>query len=134
MLALAPPAAAREASELDASEAGAFLGGWTLNLESPRGPFVMNMDVADVGGKVAVTVNNDFMGESNVTDVSKAGEDLSLKWSAHVQGQTMPLTMSLTPDGDGLKASLDFAGMAVMEGTASEESMRVRAPTRAVRP
>ena len=78
------------------------------------------MEAADVGGKVTVNVDNDFMGNSNVADVSKAGDDLSLKWSADVQGQSMPLTMSLTPDGDGLKASLDFAGMAVMEGTGTK--------------
>lgn len=29
----------------------------------------------------------------------------------------MPLTLILTPDGDGLKVSLDFAGMGAMEGT-----------------
>ena len=29
----------------------------------------------------------------------------------------MPLTLILTPDGDGLKGSLDFAGMGAMEGT-----------------
>ena len=39
MLALAPTAAAQEASKLDASEAGAFLGGWTgrSTLNPPRG-------------------------------------------------------------------------------------------------
>ena len=117
MLAFAPIATAQEASALDVSEADGFMGGWTLNFDSPQGPFAMNLDVADVSGKVAATVTNDFMGESQITDISKAGDNLSLKWDADVQGQTMPLTVVLTPDGDGLKASLDFAGMGAMDGT-----------------
>ena len=117
MLVFAPIATAQEASALDVSEADAFMGDWTLNFDSPQGPFAMNLDVADVSGKVAATVANDFMGESQITDISKAGDNLSLKWDADVQGQTMPLTVVLTPDGDGLKASLDFAGMGAMDGT-----------------
>jgi hypothetical protein len=117
MLVFAPVAMAQEASALDVSEAEAFMGGWTLSFDSPQGPFAMNLDVADVSGKVAATVANDFMGESQVTDISKAGDNLSLKWDADVQGQTMPLTVVLIPDGDGLKASLDFAGMGAMDGT-----------------
>ena len=117
MLVFAPITMAQEASALDVSEADAFMGGWTLNFDSPQGPFAMNLDVADVSGKVAATVTNDFMGESQITDISKAGDNLSLKWDADVQGQTMPLTVVLTPDGDGLKASLDFAGMGAMDGT-----------------
>jgi len=117
MLVFAPIAMAQEASALDVSEAEAFMGGWTLNFDSPQGPFAMNLDVADVSGKVTATVANDFMGESQITDISRAGDNLSLKWDADVQGQTMPLTVVLMPDGDGLKASLDFAGMGAMDGT-----------------
>ena len=117
MLIFAPIAVAQEASALDVSETEAFMGPWVLNFDSPQGPFAMNLDVADVAGKVSATIANDFMGESQITDISKAGDDLSLKWDADVQGQTMPLTLILTPDGDGLKVSLDFAGMGAMEGT-----------------
>jgi hypothetical protein len=116
MLVFAPIATAQEASALDVSEAEDFMGGWTLSFDSPQGPFAMSLDLTDVSGKVAGTVANDFMGESQVTDISKAGDNLSLKWDADVQGQTMPLTVLIMPDG---KASLDFAGMGAMDGTAT---------------
>ena len=72
-----------------------------------------------MGDKVAATLNNDFLGESMVTDITKVGDDLTLKWEGDMQGQIIPLTLTLTPDGDGLKAMLDFAGMAQMDGTGS---------------
>ena len=56
---------AREASSLDVSEVTAFIGMWTLSLESDRGPFAYSMDIKDVGGKVAATLNSDYLGESN---------------------------------------------------------------------
>ena len=104
LLALAPVAFAQDASELDVSEAEGFMGMWSLSLQSDQGPFDYSLDLKDMGGKVAATLNNDFLGESMVTDITKVGDDL---------------TLTLTPDGDGLKAMLDFAGMAQMDGTGS---------------
>ena len=97
LLVFAPGAFAQDASELDASEAEGFMGAWTLNLEAPQGPFPLSLTVEDMGGKVAATINNDFMGETKVTDISKDGDALNLKWEADMQGQVMPLTLSLTP-------------------------------------
>jgi len=36
-----------------------------------------------------------------------------------MQGMAVPLSLMLTLEGEGLKASLDFAGMAQMEGAGS---------------
>ena len=119
LLALAPIAFAQHASELDVSEAEGFMGMWSLSLQSDQGPFDYSLDLKDMGGKVAATLNNDFLGESTVTDITKVGDDLTLKWEGDMQGQVIPLTLTLTPDGDGLKAMLDFAGMAQMDGTGS---------------
>ena len=119
LLALAPIAFAQDASELDVSEAEGFIGMWSLSLQSDQGPFDYSLDLKDMGGKVAATLNNDFLGESMVTDITKVGDDLTLKWEGDMQGQIIPLTLTLTPDGDGLKAMLDFAGMAQMDGTGS---------------
>lgn len=109
---LAPTSFAQEASSLDVSEASAFIGMWTLSLESDQGPFDYSMDIKDVDGKVGATLSNDFLGESMVTDITKDGDDLNLKWEADLQGQVVPLTLTLTPDGDQLKAMMDFAGFA----------------------
>ena len=120
LLALAPIAFAQEASDLDVSDAGSFVGMWTLSLESDQGPFESSLDMKDMDGKVAATFSNDFMGESMVSNITKDGDVLSLKWEADMQGMLMPLTLTLTPDGDGMKASLDIAGFVQMDGTASK--------------
>ena len=112
---LAPIAFVQEASEL---EAEAFMGMWSLLFESGQGPLDYSLDVKG-GKKVAATLNSDFFGESMVTDITKVWDDLTLKWEGDMQGQVIPLTLTLTPDGDGLKAMLDFAGMAQMDGTVS---------------
>ena len=118
-LALASIGFAQEASELDISEVEAFMGMWTLSLESDQGPFDYSLDINNMGGNVVATLNNDFLGESMVTDITKVGDDLSLKWEADMQGQVVQLSLTLTSDGEGLKASLDFAGMAQTDGTAT---------------
>ena len=117
---LAPTSFAQEASSLDVSEASAFIGMWTLSLESDQGPFDYSMDIKDVGGKVGAALSNDFLGESMVTDITKDGDDLNLKWEADLQGQVVQLTLTLTPDGDELKAMMDFAGFAQIEGVATK--------------
>ena len=119
LLALAPIGFAQEASELDVSEAEGFIGMWTLSLESDQGPFDSSLDVKDMDGKVAATFSNDFMGETMVADITIDGDVLNLKWEGDMQGMLMPLTLTLTPDGDGMKASLDIAGFVQMDGTAT---------------
>lgn len=119
LFALAPIGFAQEASELDVSEAEGFIGMWSLSLESDQGPFDSSLDVKDMEGKVAATFSNDFMGETMVADITKVGDVLNLKWEGDMQGMLMPLTLTLTPDGDGMKASLDIAGFVQMDGTAT---------------
>ena len=110
----------RSASNLDVSEAAGFIGTWTLSLESDRGPFDYSMDIRDVGGKVAATLNSTALGESMVTDITKDGDDLTLAWDGDMQGQIVPLTLTLTPDGSQLKAAMDFAGFMQMSGVATK--------------
>ena len=119
VLVLAPVSHAQEASELDVSDAGAFIGTWTVSVESPQGPLAYALDITDVEGKVGATLNNDFLGAATVSDITMSEDALNLKWEADMQGQVVPLTLTLTPDGDGMKAVLDFAGMAQMDGTAT---------------
>ena len=118
-LVFTPLSYAQEVSELDVSDAETFMGTWTVSVVSPQGPLDYALDITGVEGKVAATLNNDFLGEATVSNITKSGDDLNLKWEADMQGQLVPLTLTLTPDGDGLKAVLDFAGMAQMDGTAT---------------
>ena len=110
-----PPAAA---SELDVSDAEAFIGTWTIDLAGPQGPLRFSLEVSDVGGKVGATLNNDILGPATVTDITRNGDDLNLNWQAGESQGSLPLTMMLTPTGDALEAVLDF-GEGQAEGTAT---------------
>ncbi|MCH2252894.1 MAG: hypothetical protein MK365_07020 [Vicinamibacterales bacterium] len=48
----------------------------------------MGLDLTDVGGMVAALISNDYMGNETVTDITKSGDDLVLKYDANVQGQS----------------------------------------------
>ena len=52
------PLDASAQSELDSSEAEAFLGTWTISLDTEFGVFGLDLKVEDQGGKVAVTIGS----------------------------------------------------------------------------
>ena len=109
-------------SALDTSEAQAFLGAWSVAMESPQGNFVMDLEIQDSEGKVAASITADDMGGmQDVTDISRSGNDLVLRYDFFAQGQTVPVAVILTPAGDALDAAMDFAdGMFVMYGRATK--------------
>lgn len=112
------PQAASAQSDLDTSDAAVFMGSWALSMESPQGEFVMNLEVADSSGQVSASVGAAEMGGmQDVTDVSRSGENLVLRYEIDAQGQMAPVTLTLSPNGDALDVEMDFAdGMFVMEG------------------
>jgi hypothetical protein len=60
VLLLAALAAAGQASGVDASEASAFMGTWTVTMETPlRVSVNQTVTIRDTGGKIAVTVGAD---------------------------------------------------------------------------
>jgi hypothetical protein len=115
----APPVKAQ--SSLAAAEATAFLGTWTITLESPQGPFEQVLELKDTGGKVSGQITSAIAPEpASVTDISKDGEDLVLKFNGDFQGTafTAKITMSLQ-GSDKAKATFDVMdGQFVMDGTA----------------
>lgn len=118
-LALIIPATAAAQSSLDTSEAGAFMGNWELEFESPQGAFVMELALTDSGGKVAANISNEMMGGQEVTNVSISGEDLVLRYEIDAQGQMAPVALTVSPSGT---AVMDFAdGMFEMSGTATKQ-------------
>ena len=105
-------------SLLDIADAEAFAGTWTIDLAGPAGPLLFALDVSDVNGKVGATLNNDILGSAAVTDITRNGDDLTLSWEASSPQGALPLTMTLTPNGDAMQAVLDF-GEGEAEGTAT---------------
>ena len=114
------PASASAQSMLDTSEARAFLGNWNVALQAEFGAFEMGLEIQDQEGKVAASVGSSEQGMSNVTDITRSGEDLVLSYEMDYQGQVLPVSVTLTlgSDGKGFTASFDF-GQFSASGTAT---------------
>ncbi len=115
-------ASAQEAaSDLDIAEAGAFVGDWTLAMNSDQGPIDMSLAVKDVGGKVAAQIGSDFQATVAITKISKSEDKLVLTYDGDFEGQAFDVVVTLTPDGDTLEVAIDFAGgQFVMDGTGTK--------------
>ena len=115
------PRAASAQSDLDASEAGAFLGSWAVSLQSDFGPIDFPLELTDQDGKVAASVGvldpSGGGGEMTaVTDITKSGEGLVLAYEFDAEGQLVPVSLTLTPSGEGLTAVFEIADGAFSAG------------------
>jgi hypothetical protein len=122
---LTAPDAASAQSQLDTSEAQAFLGSWVVQFTSDMGPFAMNVDIRDMGGKVAATLNQADMGmQQEVTDIVKSGESLVLNFEGDFQGQAFTAALSFEPPA-GNESAVWFdinAGQFGMGGTGTRSA------------
>ncbi len=116
---VAPPAAAQ--SQLDTSEARAFIGRWDLEFQTQIGPFNLDLDIEDEGGKVTARMGSPNLGGSReITDIIQSGDNLLMRYQMDAQGQMVSVSMTLSVAGEGLSAQLDFAeGMFSAIGTAT---------------
>lgn len=107
-------------AQLASADAGNYMGSWTLTLDGPQGAFEQSMILKDEGGKAVAELSNEMQPEvQKVTDVTKAAEDLVLKFAGNFQGQPFDAVITLTPDGtDKVKVTFDInAGQFSMSGT-----------------
>jgi hypothetical protein len=122
-LALAPMIAAAQ-SALATADAAPFIGTWTLSFESPQGAFEQTLDIKDNAGKVGAVLTNAMAPEpTQITDISKQGGDLVLRFDGDFQGQAFTAAITMTPDGDNkVKASFNVMdGMFVMDGSGTKK-------------
>jgi hypothetical protein len=117
---LAPFAAQAQVAPADVAK---FMGVWTLGLDTPQGAMSMDLTLKGEGGKVAGEITSPMGPEkSAITDISKAGETLVLKYSLDMQGQAIPAKIIMTPAGEKMTVSFDFAdGAFTMDGTATKK-------------
>ena len=102
------PGHAAAQSKLDVAQAEAFLGKWVISMQTDFGPFHMDLDVADQEGKVAASIGSPEMGGSQpVTDITRSGESLVLKFEADAQGQIIAVAVTLEPNGENLDVWFD---------------------------
>lgn len=112
------------AAQLATADAGAFMGKWTLTLESPQGAFEMDLALKDEAGKVVGEMTNQMQPEvQKVTDVTKNGADVVLKFAGNFQGNPFDAAITLSPDGtDKCKVSFDInGGQFTMTGTGAKK-------------
>ncbi len=122
--ALIAPATASAQSQLDVAAARTFLGTWTLAMTSDMGSFAMNLEVTDMGGKVAATIGAPELGAPmDVTDITKDGESLVLAFAGNAQGQSFDAVMTLEPAGEELSVWFDInQGAFGMGGTGTKSA------------
>ncbi len=116
------PFAASAQSQLPTSEAQSFLGSWTLAMQSDMGPVEFGLNLRDADGRVAAQMQSP-MGNVDITNVRRSGDNLVLEYSMDMQGQSLPISLTLRPDGDATRAAMDFAGgMFTLTGTATRSN------------
>ena len=115
--------AARAQEALKPADVEKFMGSWVLNLDSPQGSFAMNFALTEKEGKVAGELSSEIAPPQQVTDISKSGEDLVLKYAGDFQGTAFDAKITLTPSGDK-SVNLVFDvnnGQFMMNGTGTKK-------------
>jgi len=111
------------AAQVKPADVAKFMGGWALGMETPQGAMTMNLTLKDDAGKVVGSITSDMAPDAQaITEVAKAGEALVLKYTLDFQGTPIPAKITLTPAGEKMTVSFDFAdGQFVMDGTATKK-------------
>ena len=116
------PLVASAQSSLAVADAAKFIGNWTVDMQTPQGAFAMNLSLTDKSGKVAGEISADMLPTQEITDITKAGEDLVLKYASDFQGQAFNVKITMSVQGASGKVTFDAAdGQFVMEGNATKK-------------
>jgi len=116
------PLVVRAQSPATPGNAAAFIGSWALSLEGPMGPLDLDLTLAAEGEGVVGEIGGGQLPMSKVTDISKAMDNLVLKYLFDAMGMEVPAMVTLTPDGAGVKVNFDIAGgQFTMDGTGTKK-------------
>ena len=105
------------------------LGTWAIPLETPTGRLVASLVFRVEAGKVVAGISAPQFKEHKITDITKAGQVLTLRASTEYSGPLTsfsgPVAMVLTlrPKGSDLAAWFDFNNAGYqLGGTATKKS------------
>ncbi len=96
------------------ADAAPLMGTWQIPLETPTGRLVGSLVFRTEAGKVVAGLSAPQFAEHKITDITKAGQVVTLKASTNYSGPLTafsgPVTMvlTLTPKGPDLAAWFDF--------------------------
>lgn len=93
-----------------AQDAKAFLGDWVLTVEGRRGPQERPLTIKEDGGKQSAVLGGGRGGDVTISDVTVKGNEATLKWSQDMQGNSIPVVMTLTLKDGALTVKQDMAG------------------------
>ncbi len=117
---------AQPAAQIAAADAAPYLGDWVLELQGPNGPGTFDLNVKVEKEKVVGEIATPTLDTQPITDITKSGENLVLRYTFNYEGNAVDAAVYLMPAPDAkdgkLKAQIDFAGGAyVMTGTAAKK-------------
>lgn len=105
-----------------AQDAKAFLGDWVLTVEGRRGPQDRPLTIKEDGGKLSAVMGGGRGGDVTITDVTVKGNEATLKWSQDMQGNAIPVVMTLTLKDGALTVKQDMAnGQFSQNGTGKKK-------------
>jgi hypothetical protein len=105
-----------------AQDAKAFVGDWVLTIEGRRGPQERPLTIKDEGGKLSAELGGGRGGPVAITDVTVKGNEATLKWSQDMQGNSIPVVMTLTLKDGALTVKQDMAnGQFSQSGTGKKK-------------
>lgn len=104
------------------ADAAKFIGDWSITLDTPQGAMAMDVKVKEAEGKLTGEAGSAEMGTSPITDISRAGESLVLKYLLDFQGTPVPIKITLTPSGEKMAFNFDAAdGQFMLDGAATKK-------------
>ncbi|MGH9387834.1 MAG: hypothetical protein ACRD2N_26550 [Vicinamibacterales bacterium] len=111
-------------SPVTPADAPDFMGVWTMSMEGPQGSFEQELTLKDKDGKVFGEMVNAMMPLQEISDISKSGADLVLKYQGNFQGNPFDATITLSPSGfEKVKVVFDVNnGMFTMNGSATKKN------------
>ena len=96
---------------LMSSDAKAWMGDWTLTIQGGRGPQERTLTLKNSAGKVVATMGGGRGNPIEITDVSKKGSDVVLKFKQQGRGGEADVVMTLAMQTDGtLKVTQEVNG------------------------
>ena len=115
------PAAPAPLSPADATP---LLGAWTIAAEGQQGPLAIDLVLKMEAGKVVGEITVPALEKTPVTDITKAGTAVILRYVFDYQGNGIPAKVTLTPAGETMAVVFEFAdGAFTMNGTASRKKV-----------
>ena len=98
---------------LATADAKTWMGEWALTVLGGRGSQERQLTIKDMGGKVVATLGGGRGGPIEITDVSKKGNDVVLKFKHQGRGGEADVLMTLSMQGAGtLTVKNEVAGNA----------------------